>query len=51
MADPSVELSQWRVHPVPIIAEDNDYASSERQIKANTTINLKPYGKVRIFSL
>lgn len=50
VADPSVELSQWRVHPVPIIASDHDYASTERQIKANTTINLKPYGKVCVHS-
>uniref|UniRef100_A0A1I7RH52 Neuroglian n=1 Tax=Bursaphelenchus xylophilus TaxID=6326 RepID=A0A1I7RH52_BURXY len=45
MADPSVELSQWKVHPVPISAIDNEAVSSARHVKANATIALKPYGR------
>ncbi|KAI6181170.1 Neuroglian [Aphelenchoides besseyi] len=45
MSDPSVEVAQWRVHPVPVSATENEALSTERHIKANTTINLKPYGK------
>lgn len=46
MADPSVELAQYRIHPVPIIAAESDtQTTGERRIKANTTLNLKPYGK------
>jgi hypothetical protein len=45
MADPSVEQSQWRVHPVPVSAVEIPDSATERHNRLNSTINLKPYGK------
>uniref|UniRef100_A0AC35U4D0 Neuroglian n=1 Tax=Rhabditophanes sp. KR3021 TaxID=114890 RepID=A0AC35U4D0_9BILA len=46
LPDPEVDNTAWRLHPVPVFAEQHEHIDDgSRKIKASATIDLKPYGR------